>query len=368
MKINSFVIIMGFLHFSCSNYTKSVELTEFPVDTEQGESLPLSEITDTINAIELELTDESLINPDRIKRIFLCDNNVIVSDRDNILVFGTDGKFIRKIGSKGQGPGEYTGIRNLAIDESNKHLYLNAQSKFICYDWDGTCLKESTPFQQGNISVTDMNYINNELLLVVEQAGKEDERGLFNYSAVYWLNDELQIIDSCTIRVNYFERPGLFIHPYENFILNGNSTVYLYYSELYYADQQKPSETVLRDTLYRLEENHLVPELKLKFKDNGIDGSGNKFIELMNINRSSRYVFAVYSMENNFYHFCYDTKTGKGYNMKEGYMDDINQIEKPVSIRPFNLDTEMFYYLYTHMKPDDLEEPNPTLYIGRLKK
>lgn len=68
------------------------------------------------------------------------------------------------------------------------------------------------------------------------------------------------------------------------------------------------------------------------------------------------------------YLFCYDTKTGKGYNMQGGYTDDIKQIEKRVYIRPFNLDTERFYYLHTTMKPGDLEEPNPTLYIGKLKK
>jgi hypothetical protein len=50
------------------------------------------------------------------------------------------------------------------------------------------------------------------------------------------------------------------------------------------------------------------------------------------------------------------------------YIDDIHQIEDPVRIHPFNLDTEMFYYLHTHMKSDNLEEPNPTLYIGKLKK
>jgi hypothetical protein len=86
--------------------------------------------------------------------------------------------------------------------------------------------------------------------------------------------------------------------------------------------------------------------------------------------RSSRYVFAVYgnNAENIFYRFCYDTRTGKGYNMEDGFTDDIHQIEKRVSIHPFNLNTEMFYFWYTHMKPDDLEEPNPTLYIGKLKK
>ena len=186
---------------------------------------------------------------------------------------------------------------------------------------------------------------------------------------MYRLNDDLQITDSCTIRSTYFERPMSYIHPYEDFILNGKSTIYLYHSDIYF-DMQNPTETVLRDTLYRFEKNHLIPELKLKFKNNGIDGGGNKFIHLFNIYRSSRYVFALYNngITNNMYYFCYDTKTGQGYNMQDGYTVDMHHIETPVKIRPLNLNAEMFYFRHTNMDPDDIEEPNPTIYIGKLKK
>ena len=55
--------------------------------------------------------------------------------------------------------------------------------------------------------------------------------------------------------------------------------------------------------------------------------------------------------------------------MKIGFTDDIHQIEKRINIRPLASDTELFYFLHTHFKKGDLEdEPNPTLYIGRLKK
>ena len=37
-------------------------------------------------------------------------------------------------------------------------------------------------------------------------------------------------------------------------------------------------------------------------------------------------------------------------------------------IHPLVTDSEIFYYWHTHMKPEDKEEPNPTLYIIKLKK
>ena len=362
-----FILLTGLLLVSCNKQNVGV-LMEVSVDIDQNRSLPLSEIADEIKAIPLELTDESTINPDRISRVLLNDNNVIIAENNQILVFNMDGKYLRTIGSRGQGPGEFTGIRNVTMDKKNNRLFVNARTKLICYDLDGNYLNEST-MGGDNLNIKDLNYINNDLLIVVEKVGRQDEKGSYNHSVIYKMNDDMQIIDSCTIRDTYFEKIALYIHPYENFILSGNEAIYLYYSDIYF-NEQLPFETVLRDTLYALKNNHLFPELTLNFKNNGIDGNGNKLIQLFNIYRSTRYVFAFYqnANNNNFYHFCYDINTDKGYNIQDGYTDDLHNIEIPVKIRPLNLNTEMFYYWHTHMDPDDIEEPNPTIYIGTLKK
>jgi hypothetical protein len=341
---------------------------EIPVDIDQNVSLSLSEIAEEIVTIDLELTDESLINPDRIERVLLCENYMIVAERDKILVFDKDGKFVRSIGRRGQGPGEYTSIRSVALDKKNKRLFVSGGRKIVCYDLDGNFVRESGI---SDWSVPDMNYINDELLLFADQLNRTDEKGLFNHAAMYRMNNGLQVMDSCTIRRVYFERPAFVTPDHADFVLYNNSTVYLYCIASYVQEYQIPEEVVLRDTLYRFENNQLIPELKLKFRNDGIDGNGNKFIHLANIYRSSRSIFSRYhnlQKDHNHFLFCYDTKTGKGYNMQDGYTDDIHQIEGRVNIRPFNSDTEMFYYLHTPIDPDDLEEPNPTLYIGKLKK
>jgi len=368
---------MCVLALSCYKEVKNGDLLEIPVDIDQNFSLPLSEIADEIIAITPELTDESLINPDRIKSVLLFEDYIIIAELEKILVFNRDGKFVHAIGSVGQGPGEFNRVEDIALDNNHKCLYvINFDRRIICYDlMTGNYLKESPRI--GTI-IKDINYINDELWLLAEQT-ENDEKGYHRLSVFYQLNNELQITDSVIIRRNYFVGQGFRIVNMRNsdVILSGNSNFYVYcpeiipdMSSLSIQFQANPAEVVLRDTLYRFENNHLIPELKLKFKNNGIKADGNMFIRLYSIYRSSRYIFSYYNntLNKHYHHFCYDTKTGKGYNMQDGYTDDINSIEKRIDIRPFNLNTEIFYYWHTHMNPNDREEPNPTIYIGTLKK
>ena len=359
--MNKIIGLIAVCLFCSCNESKNDELTGIPVDIEQNVPLPLSTIADEIVAIELEMTDESLINTDNIQRVLFSDKNIIIAERLKIYVFNRDGKFIRSIGSRGQGPGEYRTIVNLTMDEKNNSLFVNCFNKIICYDLEGKFLKEKRMDQY----IKDMNFVNGELFIIGEDYG-ENSKGFFFNSVMYKLNNDLQITDSLPIRDTYFKMEVFNTSTLAGIILLRRDT----FMSLYLADINKyPLVNVLRDTLYHVENNLLIPDVKLNFKNNGIS-NGEKFIELYNMYRSSRYVFALYAniQNENFYYFCFDTKTGTGYNMQDGYKDDIHQIGDRQTIRPLSSDTEMFYYLHTHMKPGDLEEPNPTLYIGKLKK
>ena len=378
-----YFLLLGLLLFSC-NEPKQGDVPVIPVDIENNTvlQLPLSEITESITAIELELTDKSLIHPRRIRRIILSDDMIIIAQSTNILLFNRNGTFVRSIGSIGQGPGEYAHISNITIDETNGRLFVNCSTKIICYDLQGNALMESSiPQSNSKRLLWDINWFNNEILLVAQSMGNEDEKGVFDHAEVLRLNDNLQIIDSSTI-LKFYGSAGFSTSAFEDFILISDSIVYLYYP---FSTAVRPDligkierkKTVLRDTLYRFENNQLIPDLKLKFNNDGIDFDGYMFINLFMVYRSSRYIFAHYVdyskgiNDNDFhfvYNFCYDTKTGKGYRVENSrYTDDINHIEE-VIIRPVQTNPELFYYWHTHMKPGNLEEPNPTLYIGKLKK
>ena len=69
-KYLSTITLISLLFLSC-NKTKQDDLLQIPVDIDQNISMQLSEITEEIIAIDLELTDESLINTHLIKRVHI---------------------------------------------------------------------------------------------------------------------------------------------------------------------------------------------------------------------------------------------------------------------------------------------------------
>ena len=366
MKRLFIILATIFLFFSCQNEGKG-DLLEIPVDIDlKKNEFPLFEIFEgEVMAVELELTDESIIGG--IVCACLCNDNIVLvsGGSDDLLVFGIDGKFIRKIRYKGQGPGELSGsINKMAIDEKKNQLYLSASKKIVCYDLDGKFIKELSLLQHESFYLTGMNFINDELLIIGEKIVKNGE-AYNKQSAIYRLNDELQLVDSCIIRNKYLETLSTTVSysPYDIYFSIIDSTIYSYYPE-YLAPKEIPE--VFRDTLYRFENNRLVPELKLKFNYSNKNLLANKNFRLTNIFRTSRFVFVPYCLSSVQYSnlYIYDMIEKKGYNI---LVSDGTLKEGRILVRPFLNNPERFYYSLTNLKPDDFEEPNPTLYIGKLK-
>ena len=358
MKNLIYYIVIVIL-ISCNSNHENKFFT-ISVDSAEETNLSLSEIAENIEAVELELTDNSLLSVQRITRILYKENFIIVSQRNSVMLFDKTGKFIRQIGSIGQGPGEFAGIQDIAADFENKNLFILAfEGKIICYDFDGNLIKES-PNNYYNGFFKCVYYINGKFLLLAESALVLDEEKI-NRTVLYTVDKNLLKTDS--IEVRKIPHLGIWFHPYSDFINYDGENTYFYYSDI----SQNP---FVLDTLYQLKNNEIKPYLNLSFKNNGIV-FGEKEIYLFNIYRSMRYVFSFYqhqfSGQQIWYYLCYDVKTNKGYKVKEGFTDDIHTGEK-IKIRPFNYDTNKFYYLHTIINDSEKEEPNPTLYIGTLKK
>jgi len=119
MKLNH-LFLLAWLTFSCTAPVNN--LYEFNPSTIAETKITLTEIADNITYIPLDNSYTLGLIYDKIKFI---NKSVYLSEKDNgILVFNRDGETVRKIGSKGRGPGEYVYNYLFTVDEKTETVYV----------------------------------------------------------------------------------------------------------------------------------------------------------------------------------------------------------------------------------------------------
>ena len=98
--------------------------------------IPVSRFVTGLEYIPLEIGDDCLIGED-IRNIIVTTSHIFVAGSNYCYAFDRDGRFTGRIGSTGQGPGEYQNIVGLSIDEKNQSLYIETPHTILEYSWDG---------------------------------------------------------------------------------------------------------------------------------------------------------------------------------------------------------------------------------------
>jgi hypothetical protein len=112
------------------------------LDAQKEMIYPASNIFKQVQSIILETKDDCLIGI--VTEIQVFDGYIYVLDKlkaKALFVFDMDGRFIRKIGKLGRGPGEYSSISDFTIDPLNKEIYVLDNHKLHKYKIDGTFVK-----------------------------------------------------------------------------------------------------------------------------------------------------------------------------------------------------------------------------------
>ena len=110
------------------------------LDGVKEESISLSSLFKNVQTIILETNDDCLIG--RINRLQVFDGNIYILDSHiakSLFVFDMEGKFIRKIGGFGQGPGEYIEVRDFTFDAENRIIFIcDIRNRIHKYQLNGT--------------------------------------------------------------------------------------------------------------------------------------------------------------------------------------------------------------------------------------
>jgi len=174
MKKLSFIAIILFIFIiSCKDTASKFYLdenntivAEVNIHQRKENVIYASEFIDSVDRIKLETTDESLIS--KIAKVIIEDGLIFIQDikTRSVLIFDITGKYKNKILKVGQGPGEYSEISTLMVDNKNKHLiiYDVHNRKMIYYTFDGSFVKEITNFSGGRVARDVINLPNENFL------------------------------------------------------------------------------------------------------------------------------------------------------------------------------------------------------------
>ncbi len=126
-----------------------------------------------------EKAGEYLANPYDL--VFYKDHYFVTDSREGcIKVFSTDGKLLKTIGSKGQGPGELTDPYVITIDEKKGLIYIYEGDRQIsCFSVTGKfikIIKTSLPiwdivFHKGNLYSSVYSDANKSLFMILDELG-----------------------------------------------------------------------------------------------------------------------------------------------------------------------------------------------------
>ena len=164
-RINYFIITL----FLITGYAGSIKSADELVVINVTKSYPkkelnLKDIVD-IEYIPLETTNEFLC-PGNLKAT-VSDNLIAVTDPKGsaIILFDRTGKGLKNINKRGQGPGEYLMVSEIALDEDNNEMYVLDMilTQIFVYDLQGKFIR-SFKFQDGYNAQSIRNFDREHLM------------------------------------------------------------------------------------------------------------------------------------------------------------------------------------------------------------
>ena len=183
-------LFLSLLCYACSSSEKQQQLKAFieidmvPLIEGEAKKMALQDWAKNVRFIPLETSDDILIAG--IGNVFQRGDTLLVYHSERLSLFDMNGKYLCDIGSKGQGPGEFTNIRDVLVHDNL--IYVQEMGyRFKVYDWDGNFVKKLV--------------LPRKVCGLIAYPGKEEMLGYVNNRAgdesvrFYVMKDE-QVLDS----------------------------------------------------------------------------------------------------------------------------------------------------------------------------
>ena len=331
MKHMSLLLIGVFVLLGCSSNKKQEPISKsgIPVinlseDVSTVPSLLLSEAAEKLEIVPLEMTDESVLSD--ITEMQVTDHNIWIDHGREFYIyrFSRSGKFLNKIGSIGQGPGEYTTYSTFLVDEDKKEVYIIANTNgVLAYDFEGNFKRKIIDIQmilQLFSSPYDQYILNNQKFFATQNFGLYrpiDKDSLWSFVS---LGDDFQ-------KKKFFKNPA-YVGKEEQIIANraNMDRMVNYWMEYLTSMDTYNAQLTLKypdtDTIYCYDDatNQLLPQYAiftdeekgdyeathLWFKDR----KSFDYFSIFSYYPTKDFVYLIGSKGEEVYTYCYNKKDG----------------------------------------------------------
>lgn len=227
---------------SCMNKSGKVNISNIEIQwVNDDELLNINEYFN-IDTIMLETSPSCLIG--NVNKVQFVDDKIVVYDSraSQLLVFSPMGEFRNRIGNKGQGPQEYTGIHDFFIKNNKAYIYDFNQKKILEFTLDGDYLS--------SISLNDIPHF--DKIIPLKRGGYVSLNTYSNASECpkfSWLDDNFKLKAKSNVqRLNGTSLNNVFYN-------SGDSLVYW---------------EMMNDTIYYLKDGDVNPLYKIDFNSRSI--------------------------------------------------------------------------------------------------
>jgi len=259
------IAIGGFVVLSCGNHAPELPLPLINIANARHETVPMSRLFESVEYIRLETSAECLIDG-KYTSFWVTDKYIISSDpvSSEMAVHLFDratGRFIKRIASRGRGPGEYLQTTYCSLDEDNLVFYFDRDD-----DWMGV-----------DIETGERTFVRKP------QNMKRSVNGSFAYQPFgplfplkdgNFMSPVTNITGTDSLRLAVFDNTGTIVRTYPNynrFIPEpGYKSKRTMNANIYYRDEMLYFHQLYDDTVHMVTPDGLKPHMIFNTDGNSI--------------------------------------------------------------------------------------------------
>jgi hypothetical protein len=347
IKINTLLFCSFiFLNGCNTKQAKQTDTTEFSIQPDARETIPLSSIVNDYELVVLETTERSLLG--EIKKTQVYNDLFFILSQNEIFVFEPSGKLKQKINNIGRGPGEYAGISDFDIYSDILYILDRSNQNILEYDLNGNVLKTRSL----NMWAQKLIVLNETEILLY--SGEEDNS--FNQCKLSKLLSNGDIIGFMPIdsRKSKF----LQVSSTQNFV-RCDSVIYFH--------------EAFNDTIFVINDEQINAKYSLHYEAASIPRSffDNNYEDIYNFFKDfneTQYVNGTYNLfliKDKIYYTAYRNKgphlfsinkSSGGAKTSDYILDDLVLGNAPISVENLNIsfsNGRLLYFIYPYTLPED---------------